>query len=141
MSFAITAIVATVGTALYSQDQQRKNIHRQQDALNAAEAENARSTAEAETSAQVAANSALAETKRRRRASALELGDPQGLSQTLGGSSTALSAGISPAQRAAYYAGGSVGGSAGTALGAGAGVGAGSGRKLISPPARGTGTA
>lgn len=137
MSWVVTAVVGTVvATTAYSADQNRKAIHAQQDAINAAQAEDARKAAEAETNAQVAANARLADSKRRRTASALALGNPNGAVDTLGGGSTALSAGVSPAARAAYYASGSAGAPAGTALGAGAGA---SGRKFIpSTPSRAT---
>jgi len=121
MSLTIAAV--GVGTAAYSADQQRKGIHAQQDAANAAIAADAREKAEAETMAQVAANAKLADSKRRRRSSALELGDPTASADTLGGAAgvTALaSGGPTPAARmASYYPGTSAAYAAGTALGAG----------------------
>ena len=115
------AIGATVATTAYSSDQQRKAVHGQMDAAKAAQAEDARKAAEAETAAQVAANARLADTKRRRRSSALGMGDPANGASTdvLGGAVPAAAVGPTPAARtAAYYPGGSTGGGA-TALGAG----------------------
>ena len=124
MSWVATAVVgAVVATSVYSADQQRKAIHGQQDAMRAQHEEDARKAAEAETSAQVAANAKLAESKRRRRSSALALGDPTASADTLGGAAgaTALaSGGPTPAARvASYYPGTSAAYAAGTALGAG----------------------
>lgn len=120
---SLTTAAVGVGTAAYSADQQRKGIHAQQDAANAAIAADAREKAEAETMAQVAANAKLADSKRRRRSSALELGDPTASADTLGGAAgaTALaSGGPTPAARvASYYPGTSAAYAAGTALGAG----------------------
>lgn len=120
---SLTIAAVGVGTAAYSADQQRKGIHAQQDAANAAIAADAREKAEAETMAQVAANAKLAESKRRRRSSALALGDPTASADTLGGAAgaTALaSGGPTPAARvASYYPGTSAAYAAGTALGAG----------------------
>lgn len=120
---SLTMAAVGVGTAAYSADQQRKGIHAQQDAANAAIAADAREKAEAETMAQVAANAKLADSKRRRRSSALELGDPTASADTLGGAAgaTALaSGGPTPAARvASYYPGTSAAYAAGTALGAG----------------------
>lgn len=120
---SLTIAAVGVGTAAYSADQQRKGIHAQQDAANAAIAADAREKAEAETMAQVAANAKLADSKRRRRSSALGLGDPTASADTLGGAAgaTALaSGGTTPAARvASYYPGTSAAYAAGTALGAG----------------------
>lgn len=120
---SLTIAAVGVGTAAYSADQQRKGIHAQQDAANAAIAADAREKAEAETMAQVAANAKLADSKRRRRSSALALGDPTASADTLGGAAgaTALaSGGPTPAARvASYYPGTSAAYAAGTALGAG----------------------
>ena len=124
MSWVATAVVAAVvGTSAYSADKQRKAVNAQGDAMRAQQDEDARKAAEAETSAQVAANAKLAESKRRRRSSALALGDPTASADTLGGAAgaTALaSGGPTPAARvASYYPGTSAAYAAGTALGAG----------------------
>jgi len=130
MSFGISAATwamigagTAVAASAYSADQQRKAIHGQQDAMRAQQDEDARKAAEAETSAQVAANAKLAESKRRRRSSALALGDPSGTGDALGGvaGGTALASGgpAAAARVASYYPGTSAGYSAGTALGAG----------------------
>ena len=123
MSFTYVAVGTVVATMAYSADQQRKGIHAQQDALRAAQEEDARKAAEAETAAQVASNAKLADSKRRRRSSALELGAPTASADTLGGAAgaTALaSGGPTPAARvASYYPGTSAAYAAGTALGAG----------------------
>lgn len=115
MSWVIAAVATiAVGTTAYSADQNRKGLHAQQKTLRLAEEEDARKAAEAETNAQVAANAQLADSKRRRRSSSLlASGDPT--ADTLGGTTTALSAGgLSPAARVAPSA------VSGTALGAGA---------------------
>jgi len=121
MSFTWVAVGTVVATAAYSADQQRKGIHAQQDALRAAQEEDARKAAEAETSAQVAANASLAEAKRRRRTSALSLGDPTGTGDTtLGGSGASMTGGgPSSAARAGFFAPAAVL-PVGTVLGAGA---------------------
>jgi hypothetical protein len=94
MSWAVTAYAAVaVGTAVYSSDQSRKARHEQQDLIDAQMADDVRKKAEAETSAQVAANARLVDSKRRRRSSALALGDPGGLAQTLGGSAAPVTRG------------------------------------------------
>lgn len=139
MSFLVAAVVgavAMVGTAVYGASEQRKGMREQRDALNAAQAEDARKTAEAETSAQVAANAKLADAKRRRRSSSLlASGDPS--MDTLGGAPSALAAGrVAPAARAAMGASTLVG--AGTALGAGAPATVSSGRASITRPSRAT---
>ena len=116
MTFGISAAAAawiavgvTAAGTVYSADQQRKAIHGQMDATRAAQEDDARRTAEAETQAQVSANAQRMDTKRRRRANALELGALGGTVASLGGSGPALAAGgPAPAARAA-----------GTALGAG----------------------
>lgn len=127
MSWVATAVVAAVvGTSAYSADKQRKAVNAQGDAMRAQQDEDARKAAEAETSAQVAANAKLAESKRRRRSSALALGDPTGGAETLGGAGgTALATGgpTAAARVASYYPGTSAGYSAGTALGAGSPTG------------------
>ena len=74
MSFAITAVVVTAATAIYSADAQRKAIHGQQDALNASIAADARQKVEAETGASLSANQKLAADKRARQANVLALG-------------------------------------------------------------------
>lgn len=130
MSFGISAATwamigagTAVAASAYSADKQRKAVNAQGDAMRAQQDEDARKAAEAETSAQVAANAKLAESKRRRRSSALALGDPTGGADTLGGAAgaTALaSGGPTPAARvASYYPGTSAAYAAGTALGAG----------------------
>lgn len=123
MSFAVAAVVATtvVATSIYSSDQQRKAIHGQQDALKAQQEEDARKAAEAETSAQVAANAKIADANRRRRGggTALALGDPTGTSDTLGGGGSALAAGGSPAARISQVFANRSSMYAGTVLGAG----------------------
>lgn len=117
MSFVAAAITAVAATTLYSADQAQKASYRQRLAVDEAAAENARKTAEAETGAQVAANAKLADAKRRRRSSALGLGDTA-TGDALGGPATVLAAGgPAPAARAAA---GAAGASAGSALGAGA---------------------
>lgn len=109
MSFVAVAVTAAVvGGALYVNDQQRKAMHKQQDAIRAAQDQDAREKAKAETDAQVAANSQVAATRRRRRDNALALGDPAG--SVLGGTSV-LGAGAPTAQV--------TGKPAGTALSAG----------------------
>lgn len=115
MSWVIVAVgTIAVGTAAYSSDSQRKNLHQQQDAISAAQDEDARKTAEAATNSQVAANAQLADSKRRRRSSSLlASGDPS--TDTLGGAPTALAAGgVSPSSRVSSQS------YSGTALGAGA---------------------
>jgi uncharacterized protein HemX len=82
----ITAAVA-IGSQVYSANQQRKALGKQQDAMRSAQEADARKTAEAETNAAVEANSAIADAKRRRRDNALALGDPNNAGTTLGGSS------------------------------------------------------
>ena len=139
MSWIAVAVTAVVGTQVYAADQQRKAIHGQQDALKAAQDEDARKAAEAETGAQVAANAKLADAKRRRRSSALGMGDPNAPGgDSLGGAAGSVLAtgGPSPAARAAVGAAGSAR-YGGTALGAGAlgsGAAAGGG---YSPTVRG----
>ena len=136
MSWVATAVVgAVVATSVYSADQQRKAIHSQQDALNAAQADDARKTAEAETAAQVAANAKLADSKRRRRSSALGLGDTSAPSgDALGGAGNVLAAGgPSPAARAAVGAASSAA-YGGTALGAGAPTSTRAGSGFVSTP-------
>lgn len=116
------AIAATAVTSAYSADQSRKAAHAQMDAAKAAQEEDARKAAEAETAAQVAANARRADTKRRRRSSALGMGDPANGATTdvLGGAVPAAAVGPTPAARAAaYYPGGASGASGVTALGAG----------------------
>lgn len=131
MSFGISAATwvaigvgtAAVGTAAYSADQQRKAMHKQQDALKAAQEADARQAAEAETKALVAANAQTADAGRRRRASALGGFSSDSLGTPSGG---ALAAGAAASRAgAAYYRGGASGGSASgsatvSALGAGA---------------------
>ncbi len=105
---------------------QRDAQKEQNAALQAARDEDARLAAEAETGAQVAANAQLADSKRRRRASALGMGDPSATTDSLGGGATAL-AGGAPAGRpaaAGYYSSPSAS-YGGTALGAGAPASAG----------------
>jgi Flp pilus assembly protein TadB len=125
MSFVAVAIGTLAATTIYGADRQRRATNRQTDAIKAQQEDDARKAAEAETSAQVAANARLADTKRRRRASALELGNPAGTADTLGGtagSSVLSSAGPSAAagRSATTAAGASAAYSGGTALGAGA---------------------
>jgi lysylphosphatidylglycerol synthetase-like protein (DUF2156 family) len=93
MSFVAVAIGAVaIGTAAYSADQQRKNMHQQQDALKASQEADTNARLQAQTDASLAANSQVAATNRRRRDNALALGDPGGTSSVLGGGS-ALGAG------------------------------------------------
>jgi sRNA-binding protein len=87
------AIGAVAAGTVVNADSQRKSIHAQQDALRASQEADARDTAEAATSAQVAANAKLADSKRRRLASTLSTG----ADQTLAGAGTALGAGASGA--------------------------------------------
>lgn len=133
MSWVVAAVATiAVGTAAYSADQQRKAVHSQQDALKASQEADARQAAEAETAAQVAANAKLADSKQRRRASALGLGDTSG-GDPLGGAGTVLaSGGPSPAARAAAGAG-AAGSYGGTALGAGAPSSYGSAGRVYTP--------
>lgn len=123
MSFVAIAIGTVAATTLYSADRSRRAANQQADAVRAQQEDDARKTAEAETSAQVAANARLADSKRRRRASALELG---GVADTLGGTAggTVLAAGgPTPASRAATAVPGTAAAySGGTALGAGASI-------------------
>jgi hypothetical protein len=105
-----------VSYVIYSADQARKTSNRQAAALEAAREDDARKTAEAETSAQVAANAKTAETNRRRRSNALALGDPSGSDATLGGGSVLSMGGPAPAARNAAVGAAS----GGSALGAGA---------------------
>ena len=122
MSFLAAAITAVAATTLYGIDQAQKGQYRQRLALDEAAAEDARKTAEAETGAQVAANAKIADTKRRRRGSALSLGDPNGIGTALGGQAGPVLAPASPAAAARpAYAGAS------TALGSGAAAGGGYG--------------
>lgn len=81
MSWVAVAIgtVAVAGAA-YSADQQRKAAHGQMDAAKKAAEEDARKRAEAETSALLSANTKVAETKRRRRASSLGMPNDSALS-------------------------------------------------------------
>jgi hypothetical protein len=116
MSFVGVAVAAFVGTNIYSADQARKTSNRQASALEAAREEDARKTAEAETSAQVAANARTTDTNRRRRNSALSLGDTTQTGETLGGGTVLSAGGPAPAARAPALAGAAP---AGTALGAG----------------------
>lgn len=104
-----------VGGPLLAQAQLQKDAQKDQaKALQSMQDEAARKAAEAETNAAVAANTQIAETKRRRRSSALGMGD----SSTLGGAAAPLSqAGMTPQARLSYYGGSNF---AGTALGAGA---------------------
>lgn len=94
MTFAVTGVVVgavAVGSSIYSADQQRKAVHSQMDAMRAAQEADARQAAEAVTGAATTANAELADAKRRRRASALGMGD-----QTLGsatGASSVLASG------------------------------------------------
>lgn len=71
---AIGTTTVAAGSAAYSADANRKAMHEQQSALKASQEADAREAAEAETGAQVAANAKLAEVKRRRRSSSLQLG-------------------------------------------------------------------
>lgn len=129
MSFGIVAAAFFVGSSLYGADQQRKAAHGQMDATRESQEEDARKTAEAATSAQVAANAKLADAGRRRRTSALSLGAPAGMADSLGGGGPALAAGGStPAARAASTYAGSPATS--TALGAGSSM-SGLGRMTI----------
>lgn len=115
------ALAAVAGTAAYSADQQRKGIHQQADALKAAQEDDARKAAEAETNAAVAANAQLADANKRRKASALGTGDPT-LTGGLGGSNQPGAAPGAPTATTAFYGTPSTAGKAstGTALGAGA---------------------
>lgn len=87
MSWIAVAVAAVaVGGAVYTQDKQRKAMHQQQDALKAAQQQDAQESAKAEVDAKLNANTALAATRRRRRDNALALGAPAG-GDVLGGSS------------------------------------------------------
>lgn len=80
MSWVAVAVGATaVVGSVYSADQQRKAAHGQMDAARKAAEEDARKTAEAEASALLAANAKMAETKRRRKASALGMSNETAL--------------------------------------------------------------
>lgn len=115
MSFGLSAAaigLIAAGTAVavtaYSTDKARKLAHQQMDATAASQAADARDAAEAETSAAVAANQKLADSKRRRRASTLGVDMS---TSALGGAATALSGGA-PAVRTPGIPGGGYGGSA-----------------------------
>lgn len=112
-----TLAIAGPIPALYQVQQKAQKD--QADALRSARDADARMAAEAETGAAVAANAQIADAKRRRRASALGLGD-DGVADGLGAPASALSGGASAASRslAAYY-GGASSGSYGSALGIG----------------------
>lgn len=86
---AIGAGVTAVGTVA-SADTQRKNMHKQQDALKASQEADAKEAASAEESATTSANMQQADARRRRRASALSVGAP---SDALGASGSLLGAG------------------------------------------------
>lgn len=102
MSWVAVAIaVVGAGTAAYSSDQSRKGLHAQQSALKDAQEADARQAAEAETSAQVAANAKLADTKRRRRSSSLLASGDTGGAETLGGAPSVLANG-GPSARASF---------------------------------------
>lgn len=125
ISAAVVVAGAGVAATLYTADRQRKALHQQQDAIKAQQEEDARKAAEADTQAAVAANAQTIDSKRRKRESALELGNPAGTYDVLGAGGSALAAGgPTPASRAASgYAGYAPGGAGGTALGAGVGAG------------------
>jgi hypothetical protein len=120
-TFGVLAALGPIPAMMSVQHDAQKE---QAAALRSMHDEDARKAAEAETGAAVAANAQIAESKRRRRSSALGLGDDSA-TDTLGAPTGALAGGASAASRslAAYYSGGTSYG--GTALGAGASVSSG----------------
>lgn len=118
-----------VGGPMLAQASAQQEAQKQQtNALRQMRDDDQRLRTEAETGAAVAANAQIADAKRRRRSSALGLGD-DGSADGLGSPVTALTGGASSASRslAAYYGGMASAGYGGTALGAGTGVTAGVG--------------
>lgn len=109
-----------VGGPLLAQASVQHDAQKEQtQALRDMRDQDARNAAEAETGAAVAANAQIADSKRRRRSSALGLGGDTA-ADGLGAPSSALAGGASAASQAlaAYYGGGVS--YSGTALGAGA---------------------
>jgi hypothetical protein len=106
MSFvyvAIASIVVSAGTAIYSNQQQKKAISEQKKTLEEAQIADEREAAAAEGDAAAAANAATADAKRRRRGNALALGDTSG--GTLGGTSVlGAGSGVPVASKAARNA-------------------------------------
>lgn len=117
MSFAVAVVGGlALGAMVYSSDKQRKLVHQQQDAINAAQAQDAKDKTDAETSAAVAANATLQDAKRRRRSSTLGLGAADDTVDALGGPS----AGSVLAGGGSARVGSGVTATGGSALGAGA---------------------
>lgn len=104
MSFGLSAAtwlgIAAVGTAaasaVVSADSQRKAMHQQQDAINQAQADDARQKVEAETGAATAANAKLAAGKRAQQANVLALGGSATPQAGLGGTGSVLGSGSPP---------------------------------------------
>ena len=117
MSFVLVAISPAHAYSKYTQN---KALKEQTNAINAAREADARKAAEAETMAQVAANTKTAEAKRRRRSSALSLG---GDLEALGGTPAATALGGVPARTTAPA--GSFSAMASTALGSASRAGGG----------------
>lgn len=86
-----TATAAVVGSTVASADAQRKAAHTTQDAINQAQADDARNKVEAETNAVTAANAKLAAGKRAQQANVLSLGG--NATPGLGGTGSVLGAG------------------------------------------------
>jgi hypothetical protein len=105
-----------VVTSLYSSNQQKKAARGQANAIKDAQEADARTAAEAETNALVAANAQRADASRRRRSSSL-LGGGDIADTALGGGAPLAAGGPAPAARAAAYGASAA---SGTALGAGA---------------------
>jgi hypothetical protein len=82
---AVAVAVIGVGTAVYTNQQQKKSLNAQKNMIEEAQIADQREAAAAETDAATAANAATADAKRRRRGNALALGDTSG--GTLGGTS------------------------------------------------------
>lgn len=104
MSFGISAAAwgaiaagTVAATSVYSMSEQKKAAFAQRTALQNAQAEDARKTAEAEAGALTAANAKTADAKRRRRSSSLlASGGPSSAASTtdtLGGAPTVLASG------------------------------------------------
>lgn len=123
MTFGISAVQAiglavAAGAAAYGADKQRKAVHGQSDAVNAAQRQQAIDAQNAETQAQLDANTKTAEARRRRRNTALGGG---GQTDLLGGPSPASVGDSSLATRAAQLVAGIGPRYTSTALGGGGG--------------------
>jgi hypothetical protein len=134
---ASTLIVAGVaaGAAVYTADKQRKAIHQQQDAINAAQTQDTKDKANAEATAAVAANTARQDAKRRQRNSALGLGATDDTVDALGGPSAgSVLAGGGPTRVGSAVNSPAYAGSPGSALGAGSATSGGSGGRYVRAP-------